>query len=855
MKTVCSSLLLLSVFAFAAPVQAEAAETRQALMPQEHRALFKQYCFECHNAEDKDGGVDLESIPFDIAKDNATAGQWQRILDAMNAKEMPPAYAEQVSDREKTVFLDALSNQMVAARGILTDSGGVVHMRRLNRREYGNTVETLIGVRPDTSSLPDDRSSEGFDTSGASLFLSSDQIEQYIDVAQAALKRSLEFAATAGKPLKAEVVRVQPEDGAAKKYKEQLEHNRDVVKRARAFQSQKNKPARDYGFQDAPEAKRQLSRAKNYLPQLEAYFKRPEHKQGAILIQTIKNGATRIRLPDLYGSQSGRYVIRVRAGAYPAADDRMHYLEFVAKERFGATTRLGWRKVTGTVRRPDIVEFAFTHPVGKRMEYWIHQRTHQGRGDKNLWDLDYRENGTGTAPGLWVDWAERKGPFVDNTGKAAAVKLFARKPKGWSDDQFAKTSIQRFAMTAFRNQKPSADYLSKLLDIYRAARADGKNLHEALIEPYAIVLASPSFVYMVEEGGDRVGDKLSPMELAVRLSYFLWSEAPDPMMVSAARSGSLPKLGILKEHAERLLADDKADRFIEGFFHQWFEMHRLDMFEFKATLYRDFDNATKGSARQEIYETVRTVIDDNLSIKSLLDGKFVVVNDVMADYYGLGKRIPPKDGHEFRKITFTRSTKRGGLLGTAAVLAMGSDGVRSSPVERGAWVLRHLLNDPPPPAPPNVPQLNRLEGEPLGARDLQKLHMEEPQCAQCHLKIDPIGYAMENFDAAGKWREMERIRVDWRKNRFEEFPIDPRGTLPDGTRFNNFAGLKRAVSGNFDEFTRGFTEALIAYGMGRPYGFSDEPLADEIIAYAKKNNYKISAFIVALVQSETFRSR
>jgi len=825
-------------------------------MPKQQAAVFKQYCFECHSAEEKDGGVNLEDIPFDIAKDNATAGLWQRVLDAMNSKEMPPAYAEQVPDRDKTAFLDALSNQMVTARSILADSGGVVHMRRLNRREYGNTTQALIGVRPDTSSLPDDQSSEGFDTSGASLFLSSDQIEQYLEVARAALKRSLEFAATAGKPLKAEVVRVQPEDEATKKYRQQLDGYRDLIERAQAFQSQKKKPASEFGFQDAPEAKRELRRAKSYLPQLEAYFKRPEHKQGAIFIQTIKNGATRIRLPDLHGSQSGRYVIRVRAGAYPGAHDRMHYLEFVAKERFAQTgTRLGWRKITGTVRRPDIIEFTFTHPVGKRLEYWIHQRSHQGRGNKNLWDLDNRENGVGTTPGLWVDWAERKGPFVDNTGKAAAVKLFPNKPKGWSDDQFAKVSIQRFVMTAFRNQKPSPEYLSKLLDIYRAERAGGKKLHEALIEPYAVVLASPSFVYMVEEGGDRVGDKLSPMELAARLSYFLWSEAPDPMMVSAAKSGSLPKLGVLKDHAERLLADDKADRFIEGFFHQWLEMHRLDMFEFKATLYRDFDNATRESARQEIYETVRTVIDENLSIKSLLDGKFVVVNDVMADYYGLGKRIPPKNGHEFRKLTFTKSTTRGGLLGTAAVLAMGSDGVRSSPVERGAWVLRHLLNDPPPPAPANVPQLNRLNGKPLSARELHDAHMQEPQCAQCHRKIDPIGYAMENFDAAGLWREKEVQTSGYLSQVVAEFDIEPYGQLPDGTSFKNFAGLKRAVSGRFDDFTRGFTEALIAYGMGRPYGFSDDPLADEIIAYAQKNNYKISAFIVALVQSETFRSR
>jgi hypothetical protein len=202
---------------------------------------------------------------------------------------------------------------------------------------------------------------------------------------------------------------------------------------------------------------------------------------------------------------------------------------------------------------------------------------------------------------------------------------------------------------------------------------------------------------------------------------------------------------------------------------------------------------------------------------------------------------------------------RGGLLGTAAVMAMGSDGLRSSPVERGAWVLRHLLNDPPAPAPPNVPQLSRLDGEVLSARELQKAHQEQPQCAQCHRKIDPIGYGLENFQADGLWRDIEKIGSGRKRlgqfAKYDEFEIDPSGSLPSGEPFSDFDSLRKAIALHEDDFARGFTEALIAYGLGRPYGFSDQSLADSILAHAKENQYQITAFINALIQSPSFQSR
>ena len=319
-----------------------------------------------------------------------------------------------------------------------------------------------------------------------------------------------------------------------------------------------------------------------------------------------------------------------------------------------------------------------------------------------------------------------------------------------------------------------------------------------------------------------------------------------------ARSGSLSDPSVLRAQTTRLLNDSRRDRFVEGFVHQWLQMERLDTFQFNGVQFPTFDNAVRECARQEIFQTVHSMLDEKLPLRILLKSDFVVVNDLLAGYYG----IPNVHGHQFRRVNLPEDSIRGGLIGTAAVLAMGSDGIRSSPVERGAWVLRHLINDPPPPAPPNVPQLSRLAGEVLSARELTKAHQEEPQCAQCHRKIDPIGFGLENFDASGQWRDKESIAIGKaRFGRTKEFAIDPSGTLPGGNEFSDYFQLRELITQYEDDFARGLTQSLIEYGLGRPYGFTDQDLADDIIRQTRASEYQLSEFVHALVQSKQFRSK
>jgi hypothetical protein len=295
-----------------------------------------------------------------------------------------------------------------------------------------------------------------------------------------------------------------------------------------------------------------------------------------------------------------------------------------------------------------------------------------------------------------------------------------------------------------------------------------------------------------------------------------------------------------------MIDDARSDQFVSGFVHQWLDMKRLDFFQFDVVLHREFDESTRVAARQEVYESFAHLLRDPAHgrLGNLLKSDYVLVNDVLATYYG----IDSVTGEGFRRVALPADSPRGGLLGMAAIHAMGSNGVESSPVERGAWVLRHLLNDPPPPAPPNVPQLSRLSDKPLTTRERLAAHREQPQCASCHRKIDPIGFGLENFDAAGKWRTTDR-------HGGKTWTIDAADTLFQGSSFANFGELRDLIAAREDDFARGFTKHLIEYALGRPFGFADEDMANRILAAAKHDHYALRTFLHAIVQSREFQTK
>jgi len=886
-----TAFLWLAGFAGAADLEVE--------LPKKYFALIDSYCLDCHDAETQKGKVNLEALSFKVTTIKQ-AEIWQKVLNAMNSGEMPPKKKSQPKNAEKADFLDDLAQIMVLARKKLSDSGGKITMRRLNRREYRNTIEYLTGVNLDVSSLPSDGGTGTFDTVGASQFISSDQFEQYLKLGRIAIDEVSERRKLpSSKPF---TFRVEPEktiNPKNEKFIKQVEERQERFKRWKkgvdeAAKTPENQaiiaeirktnrlidhPNRFYTFADrfvgtpnprdfrfidsakaaaaAPSRDRSLALHKHYasLPHRDTgTYLKPTHGTGRVIVAPKKMPA-------------GSYVLRVRVGSVKGAPASRRFIEIGHPQRFIASRDWGLEgrpisvhQVTGTIEEPQIIEIPIEVRSDTIREFAVQEKQPNNGNLKVLWDDHNKlkiENGYGHPPAIWVDWIELEGPLPKTGTKAGLAQILADNLVGpkKSESERARTILTEFSLVAFRQVKPAPKFIDQLLALFKTRRTAGELFEVAIRTPLSVILASPGFLYLNEPSDEKQRRTLTDRELAVRLAYFLWSAPPDEQLLALAEKNVLHKPATLRQQVSRLLADPHSGEFVSGFVHQWLHMERLDFFQFDTKLHPAFDESARASARREVYESFTHLLRDPKSgrLGKLLKSDYIFINGLLANYYG----IEGVTGDEFRKVKLPTGSPRGGLLGTAAIHAMGSDGIESSPVERGAWVLRYLLNDPPPPAPPNVPQLSRLADKPLSTRQRLRAHQEEAQCASCHRKIDPIGFGLENFDAAGKWRTTEAHRIKTRRNwkTTKTWEIDPSGAFHNGPAFANYFELRDRIAEREPDFARGFTEALIDYSLGRPFGFTDEDLANEILSAAKAKQYSVSEFIHSLVLSQTFRKK
>lgn len=830
-----------------------------AAMPKKYLVMFENHCLECHDAETRKGKLNLEDLSFEISKDIPTAEHWDNILAALNANEMPPEKKPPLPDDLKTAFLRDLSEQMVAARDILSDSGGEIVLRRLNRREYANTLEDLLGFEPDVSGLPPDSGGGGFDTFGSNLFFSSDQFQLYRATALKALR-----AAFGVKRSEKELsLRTEPEHPFYESFKNELVHHLEGKLNAMEFMRTGKEVTPDHPDARTRERRRvvDIAQAKKKLRLNELsiratdYLLREEVFSGATMLTPRGPGPAKVSTPKMPVSAFGDYVLRVRAASYHDVPEFRRFLEYgFTPQGSSADKVLGQVEVRGSLKKPVTIEIPIRHPPGTAGSYFVRSRDYKEKSSRYAMNqFHFRTTGKGRPPALWVDYLELEG---SQSWPVGAHRFVYPRVADESDEAFARRCCQSFAEAALRDQPIEEPFREALVARFVTKKREGMSDEDALIDLYATILTSPSFLYLIEPAEDGRSVPLTDRELAVRLSYFLWSAPPDAELMSLAREERLSNPDVLREQTARLLASPRVDQFVAAFAHQWLDMPRLDMFDFNSRHHPTFDESVRRSAREEVYATIRHILDHDLPLGTLLKADFVMVNDVLAIHYGLRTDERPLLGEAFRRVAVPPGLPRGGLLGMAAIHIMGSDGQRSSPVERGAWVLRHLLNDPPPPAPANVPMLSRL-AENLPARELQRLHQEQPQCAQCHQKIDPLGYGLENFDAAGLWREKEvhlTIVKHLLRDR-KEYAIDPSGRLTSGEVFRDFFELRDLVARRDEAFIKGFVEHLVAYALGRPYSFSDEKLVHEICATAATEKHPIAAIIHALVQSEPFQTK
>ena len=640
----------------------------------------------------------------------------------------------------------------------------------------------------------------------------------------------------------------------------------------------------DFGFRDSGKA---AAANPNWDREQLAYHQHyaglPHRDRGSYLKLAYGTGFVVVAPNEL---PPGNYVMRVRVGAVEDTPTARRFIQIGHPQRLIPRNRglegraISTHQVTGTIESPETIEIPLTVSFDTPKEFAIQEKQPNTGNLKELWDAHNqwkKKNGYGHPPAIWIDWVELEGP-IRSPASGSSLQAILAKHLGVStlqqgpasdignspsiaetkvDNERARVIFTEFARRAFRDVPPEAEFIERLVVIYETRRIGGDSFEEAIRTPLSVILASPGFLYLFEPGDETERRRLNDRELAVRLSYFLWSGPPDAELLQLAKQNRLHLPEVLRQQVNRLIADPRSDDFVAGFVHQWLDMERLDLFQFDVNLYRDFDESTRAATRKEVYKSFAHLLrnSEDGSIGKLLKSDYVFVNGLLATYYG----IEGVSGDEFRKIKLPAGSPRGGLLGMAAIHAMGSDGVVSSPVERGAWVLRHLLNDPPPPAPPNVPQISRLEGQVLTSRERLLAHQEQAQCASCHRKIDPIGFGLENFNAAGKWRTEDSYQMKDERGRGvggrKTWTIDASGAFHNGPKFSDYYQLRELIADREQDFARGLTEHLVEYALGRPFGFTDEDLANEVVGSAKSREFSVSEFIHALVQSKPFQMK
>ena len=880
---------LASVLLLASPALAEAP---RAAMPERHRALLVAHCVKCHGGERAESGVRLDDLPLAI-DDVAAADRWQKVLAVLNAGDMPPEDEPQPDPVAKTDFLDDLSNAMVTARRLLSDQHGAITMRRLNRREYAATIRELLGVNLNVLHLPADRTIGSFDTVGANLFMSSNQLEQYLALGRVALREAFAVQRLTT-PFKSRFEVEKSFDWMKKRLEQHQKIAADFETWAKAVADAAAKPENsavvekilrgrtgdhiprahwkeipgapdpnDFGLINAGRAEGGRAWTAVIVPYLERYVAQPALDSGAYLTAVADGQPWNSTLgaeieQGLAGYNGGDYVVRARVAATGHATGRRRFVE-LAYNPAGKSPLRSVHEITGTLDSPQVIETTLSLPMSDqryRGSAFIRER---GTADRRFFDETVRD--TGTAPGfaIWVDWieVERKpvGGQQPPPGIAAlaGIPLDPKAPPPPASD--VQAAIERFATEAFRGREVPSAYVNRLMGLHAARLAAGDTHVAALEATLAVVLASPPFLYLAEPAAERGRRPLNDLELASRLSYFLWGAPPDATLRELAAGGELRKPEVLAAQVGRLLDDPRSSGFVEPFVHQWLGLDRLDFFEFNRRLFPRFDEAAELVARREMPETFAYLIRENAPVTDLLGADYVVVNAALADYYG----IDGVTGDAFRRVPVPAGMPRGGLMTMAGILAMGGNAEYTSPVERGVWVLKKLVNDPPAPAPANIPAIGRLADKVLTTRERLAAHQEQPQCASCHRRIDPIGLGLENFDAVGQWRTTDAYQVMLNgrpvPGKRREWDIDPSGKIHGGPEFADVFALREYVASRSEPFRRGLAAALVEYALGRPCGFSDEPLIDAIVARAARSHDGVREFILALVESEQFRTK
>jgi len=767
-----------------------------------YRAWLNQYCVTCHNArapQPANEPLNLESANLDdLLKDAAT---WERVLRKLSVRAMPPDGMPRPHESEYAAFTSWLADSLDRAwAGHSTPGLFVIH--RLNRAEYRNAIRDLLALDVDVAAmLPNDGGDFGFDNIATALRTSPLLLDGYVTAAQRISTMAIGDAKTA--PATAE-----------------YSINRNVSQNAHV--------------DGLPLGTRGGTVVRH------TFLADGEYKLFGRLVRGIEEGYAGIE-----DDQPHTFVITVDGAEVFATDiggAEDHAAQ--AKDMNAARTVIDAR-MTATVRvtaGPHDVGFTFRERPFQAQDVW--QPAHRDSQEVHM---------IGGLPKLKTVGIE--GPYkVTGVGTTPSrARIFVCRPKTApearaTEDGCATRIVSGLARRAYRRPVTAAD-IEPALAFYRDTRQDGGDFDAGIRSALARILASPSFLYRVERdpAGSPPGaaHPVTDLDLASRLSFFLWSSIPDDRLLTLASSGQLQQAAVLTAEVRRMIKDPRSDALVGNFAGQWLQLRNLEAKVRPDLLaFPDFDDNIRDGFRRETEMLFGAVLREDRSILELLNADFTFVDERLARHYG----IPGVYGTRFRRVTITDPNRRG-LLGQGSVLSLTSIATRTSPVYRGKYILSTFLDTPPPPPPPVVPTLEdstKASGTaPKTVREQMELHRRSPACSGCHRVIDPVGFALEHFNPVGQWRETGD----------DGAPLDTRGTLADGTVVDSPVALRDAILKRPEAFATVVTRRLMTYALGRGLEPSDMPVVRQIVHRAAREQYRFSAIVEGIVTSGPFRMR
>ena len=769
----------------APPVEVAKASSPTGAVPggSSERRVLDRYCVTCHNQKLKTAGLMLDQA--DVANPGAGAEVWEKVVRKLRTGTMPPPAMPQPPVEERRALLSWLETSLDRTAAAKPNPGRTETLRRLNRTEYQNAIRDLLALDIDAPALlPADESGHGFDNVTVGD-LSPSLLDRYISAAQ---KISRLAIGSTQKSLQSDIIKVPPDVT-------QEDHVPGLPIGTRGGVSTR------YTFVQDGEYDIQIMLARSYSGNVEG-LRDPQPHEIKVLLDRMPVGTLTIQRPE-DGDDSlldKDLTVRVQVTAGP------HDL--------GVTFTRNSKSLLETARQP--LQSHFNERRHPRINPAISQVSVTG---------PYAAKGADDTP--------------------SRRRIFVCRPAAPREEEAcAKKIVSTLLRRAYRRPVSEAD-LKGPMQFYRDARA-GADFDAGIGQALSAVLINPEYLFRVELEPEKASAgsayRISDLELANRLSFFLWSSIPDDALLDAAVRGELRRPDVLEKQVRRMLADPRSYNLASNFASQWLTVRNLVSVDPNVRLYPDFDDNLRQAFRLETELFVDSIVREDRSVLDLLKADYTFLNERLAKHYG----IPNIYGSRFRRVSLGPGSNRGGLLRHGSILAVTSYATRTSPVLRGVYVLNNILGAPPPPPPPNVPALEEAAvSANLPMRQRLAAHRKNPVCANCHSTIDPAGFALENFDAVGRWRDQDG----------DIGPVDMSGGLPGVGELKGVTGLEEGLLRRPELFAGTLTEKLLTFALGRGVEYSDAPAVRQVLREAQPDGYRFSSIILGIVKSVPFQMR